>query len=273
MAGEIDAEEIGLIEVTAGNIENEHICCAIGNDRVNRARADEKKEWLRERFPRGHRFLKADLRGKVFIEFSPAEESIYPVEAPGYAVIQCFWVSGRYKGHGLGRKLYDECERICRVEGYRGIAAVVGTTKKPFMADKKILVHLGFSPCDRADPWYELVASKFDDAAPDPRFWESARRGKLEGARGLDFFYSPCCPFNRDFTGLMADIAREMGFPVRIKEIRTREDLSLLPIPGGIFSLYHEGELLSTEVMTEPKFRKLLQGIIERGQGEGAAQV
>ena len=137
------------------------------------------------------------------------------------------------------------------------------------MADKKILVHLGFSPCDRADPWYELVARKFDDAAPDPRFWESARRGKLEGARGLDFFYSPCCPFNRDFTGLMADIAREMGFPVRIKEIRTREDLSLLPIPGGIFSLYHEGELLSTEVMTEPKFRKLLQGIIERGQGEG----
>ena len=270
MAEEIKADRIALKEVTAGNIGSEHICCAIGSDRVNRTRAEMKKEWLLERFPRGHRFIKADLRGKVFIEFSPAEESVFPVDAEGYALVQCFWVSGRYKGHGLGRKLYDECERICREQGYRGIVSVVGEKKKPFMADKKVLLHFGFSLCDRAAPWYELAVKKFDDNAPDPRFWDSARRETLQGAEGLDFFYSPCCPFNHDFTRIMADVAEEMGFPVRIKELRTREDLALLPNPWGLFSLYLDGKLLSAEVMTAPKFRTLLEGAAP-GSGSGRA--
>lgn len=266
MVEEIEAGKIALIEVTQENIGDEHICCAIGNDRANRARAEEKKEWLRERFPRGHRFLKGDLRGKVFIEFSPAEESVFPVEAPGYALIQCFWVSGRYKGHGLGRRLYDECERLCREEGYRGIVSLAGAKKKPFMVDRAVLLHFGFRICDRADPWYELAVRKFDESAPDPRFWDSARRGRLEGRRGLDFFYSPCCPFNRDFTFMMADAAREMGFTARVTELRNREDLAVLPTPWALFSLYLDGELLSAEIMTIPKFRELLHRI---GEGKG----
>jgi GNAT superfamily N-acetyltransferase len=28
-----------------------------------------------------------------------------PVTAPGYLALGCFWVSGRYKGHGHGKAL------------------------------------------------------------------------------------------------------------------------------------------------------------------------
>lgn len=259
MTPEIDVKNVPLKEVTLANLAQEHICCAIGNDRENKGRAEEKKAWLAERFPRGHRFLKCDLRGKVFIEFSPAEESVFPVHGEGYAMIQCFWVSGRYKGQGLGRLLFEECERMCRAAGYKGIAAVVGSAKRPFMVDKNALLHFGFEICDRAEPWYELAVKRFDGKAEPPRFWESARRGRLPKTEGLDFFFSPCCPFNRDFTRMMADKAREMGFTVRITELKDRKSLSLLPIPWGIFSVYAEGELLSAEVMTVPRFEALLE--------------
>ena len=139
MAVEINIENIALKELTLDNLAEEHICCAIGNDKTNKARAQQKKEWLKSRFDEGHRFLKADLRGKVFIEYSPA------------------------------------------------------------------------------------------------------------------------CPFNEDFTHIMADIGRDLGFSVRIKQLETREDLALLPTPWGLFSVFLDGEMLSAEVMTANKFRVLLE--------------
>jgi GNAT superfamily N-acetyltransferase len=259
MAVEINMDDIAIKEVTLENLTEEHICCAIGNDKTNKARAQQKKEWLKSRFDKGHRFLKADLRGKVFIEYSPAEVSIFPVEAQGYALIQCFWVSGRYKGHGIGRKLYDQCEKDCRKAGYRGIVAVTTPKKKPFMVDKKVLTHFGFQVCDEAVPFYQLVVKKFDNSAREPRFADTARRGMLQNARGLDFFYSPACPYNEDFTNIMADIGRELGFSVQIKRLETREDLTLLPIPWGLFSVFLDGKMLSAEVMVANKFRALLE--------------
>jgi predicted GNAT family acetyltransferase len=179
-------------------------------------------------------------------------------------VIQCFWVSGRYKGHGIGRKLYDQCEAHCREAGYKGIVSVVSEKKKPFMVDKKVLTHFGFRVCDEADPYYQLVVKHFEDSPIIPSFWGSARRGNIPGAKGLDFFYSPACPFNEDFTHIMAHIAEDLGFPVRIKRLETREDLALLPNPWGLFSVFLDGEVLSAEVMTGPKFRALLEGLLEQ---------
>jgi len=263
MAGtqELNLENTALIYVNPENIEKEHICCAIGNDKTNKSRSEQKKEWLKLRFNQGHRFLKAELRGKIFIEYGPAEESIFPVEAPGYAMIQCFWVSGRYKGKGLGSKLYREMEEDCRRQGYKGIVAVSSAKKKPFMVDKKVLAHYGFQCCDQADPWYELLVKPFDKETLEPRFWDSARRGRLEASEGLVFMYSGACPFNRDFAGLMADIARKRDIPVKEILLETREDLKQLPTPWGIFSAFWKGEFLSAEVMTQGRFEKLLDSL------------
>ena len=38
-----------IISVNNKNIENEHICCAIGNDKENLERANRKKEWMKKR--------------------------------------------------------------------------------------------------------------------------------------------------------------------------------------------------------------------------------
>lgn len=51
-------------------------------------------------FDDGLTFIKSVERGKCFIEYIPAENAWVPIVAPGYMYIDCFWVSGSFKGHG-----------------------------------------------------------------------------------------------------------------------------------------------------------------------------
>lgn len=83
--------------VTLENIEEEHICCAI-SDKKGETCVASKKAWLKERLKEGLVFEKLDVRGKVFIEYLPAEYAWVPVDADGYYYIDCLWVSGQYKG-------------------------------------------------------------------------------------------------------------------------------------------------------------------------------
>ena len=46
------------IKLTKENLENEHICCAISNNKDIQVKS--KKEWLADRLDEGLEFLKAD---------------------------------------------------------------------------------------------------------------------------------------------------------------------------------------------------------------------
>lgn len=94
--GEVNTME--LVRVTKENLENEHICCAISNNKD--VQVVSKKTWLSERFDEGLVFLKGNVRGKCFIEYIPAEFAWTPIEADGYMYVNCLWVSGQFKGHG-----------------------------------------------------------------------------------------------------------------------------------------------------------------------------
>ena len=54
------------IRVTKENLEKEHICCAITNNKD--VQVSSKKAWLSDRFEEGLVFLKSAERGKCFIE-------------------------------------------------------------------------------------------------------------------------------------------------------------------------------------------------------------
>lgn len=75
------------IRLSPQNLESEHICCAISNAKDPQVIA--KKQWLAERLGEGLVFLKADARGKCFIEYIPAENAWAPIDAPGYMFIDC----------------------------------------------------------------------------------------------------------------------------------------------------------------------------------------
>lgn len=95
--GEIKME---FVTLTHDNIEQEHICCAIANEKD--IQVVSKKNWLKERLDEGLVFLKGNVRGKCFIEYIPAEYAWSPVEAGGICILTEGFLSDpaymRYKG-------------------------------------------------------------------------------------------------------------------------------------------------------------------------------
>ena len=66
------------LNLTLENIDDEHICCAIG-DKKHQVGVEKKKEWIKNKLKDGHVFRKLDDRGKIFIEYEPIETAWVPV--------------------------------------------------------------------------------------------------------------------------------------------------------------------------------------------------
>lgn len=250
-------ETIALKRLKPEDLESEHICCAIGDDRENRARAEVKKALLARRIPEGHVFLKAEVRGKVFIEYGPAELAWAPLVAPGWLYAPCFWVSGRYAGTGLGSRLLEAAEQDAEsAAGLLFLAAAKG--KRPFLSDGRYLASKGYGIVDEA-LGFALFAKPGRKAGPAPRFAEGARSGRLPGSpSGIDLFWSAQCPFVPHFAREMARAAEAAGIPARLHEVDGPESARELRAPPGIFQAYRDGCFLTHELMTPEKFAKLL---------------
>src|SRR5215469_14102303 len=137
-----------FITLTRENIDSEHICCAISDKKCAES-YEAKKTWLKREFDNGYVFRRLDERAKVFIEYVPAEKAWIPVEAPNYLMINCFWVSGQYKGKGYAKALLQTAIDDARAQGKDGLVTVVGTSKFPFMSDTKWLLRQGFETVEK----------------------------------------------------------------------------------------------------------------------------
>ncbi len=62
-----------LVKLTHENIDKEHICCAISNNKDIQVMS--KKNWLKDRLDEGLVFLKGNVRGKHY-NFQTTEEAI-----------------------------------------------------------------------------------------------------------------------------------------------------------------------------------------------------
>ena len=162
------------IQVTRENIEKEHICCAISNNKD--VQVSSKKAWLTNRFDDGLVFLKSTERGKCFIEYIPAENAWNPIDADGYMYIDCLWVSGSFKGHGYSNDLLSACISDSKEKGKNGLCILCAAKKKPFLADPKFLKYKGFTVCDEADNGIQLWYLPFSPDAEPPKFKEWTSR-------------------------------------------------------------------------------------------------
>jgi hypothetical protein len=248
-----------IINVDSKNIEKEHICCAIGNDKTNRERAEIKKAWLKTCFPNGHVFKKVNVRGKVFIEYVPIEKAWFPILGQNYNFIQCFWVSGQYKGQGWGNKLYLECENDSK--NTNGIIVLSTNKKLPFTVDKSFFIKRGFKVCDTAFPYFELLVKQFKDA-PLPQFSVKAKKAEISDALGFTFFYNDSCPFVPAYVDEMINVINNMNLPVKKVKVSTLEQAKDLSSAFGIFSVFYKGKLITHELMTAKKFEEFVRGII-----------
>ena len=242
------------IRVTKDNIESEHICCAISNNRD--IQVASKKAWLRSRFDEGLVFLKAAERGKCFIEYIPAENAWLPIVAEGYMYIDCLWVSGSFKGHGYSNELLEQCISDSKSKGRVGLCILTSGKKKPFLADPKYLKHKGFSVCDEAAGGIQLAYLPFDASAPKPAFKECAKHPQVD-EKGYVIFYTDQCPFNAKYIPIVEQTAREHGIPFRAIHIKSKEQAQNAPAATTTYALFCDGEFLTNEQMNDKRFLKL----------------
>ena len=244
------------IRLTKENIETEHICCAISNNRD--VQVASKKAWLSARFDEGLVFLKSVERGKCFIEYLPAESAWAPIKADGYTYIDCLWVSGALKGHGYSNDLVSACIADSRAKGKRGLCILSAARKLPFLADPKYLLHKGFSVCDRSACGVELWALPFDKAAPPPRFSESAKRPHTD-LDGIVIYYTDQCPFNAKYVPILESVAREKGIELHTVHLTTREAAQAAPTPVTTYAVFCDGAYISNEQMNDSRFLKFCE--------------
>lgn len=62
----------------------------------------------------------------------------FRVTAPNYLMINCFWVSGQYKGQGHGYNLLQFVIEDAKKQQKNGWLLFVGTKKNHFMSDTKV---------------------------------------------------------------------------------------------------------------------------------------
>ncbi|MBR3293150.1 MAG: YoaP domain-containing protein [Oscillospiraceae bacterium] len=242
------------IRVTKENLAQEHICCAISNNRD--VQVASKKAWLAERFADGLVFLKSVERGKCFIEYLPAEMAWNPILAAGYTFIDCLWVSGSFKGHGYSNDLLSACIDDSKTKGKKGLCILSAAKKRPFLADPKYLKHKGFSVCDEADNGVQLWHLPFSDGAEPPKFKDCAKHPRVDEP-GYLLYYTSQCPFNAKYVPLVTEAARARGIPFRAIHLESREAAQNAPTPVTSYALFFNGAYLTNEQMNEARFLKL----------------
>lgn len=243
-----------IMDVTAENLATEHICCAM-TQRKGETCIQDKKDWLLARFADGLVFKKLDVRGKVFVEYMPAERAWNPINAPGYMHINCLWVAGQYKAQGWGARLLEACMEDARAKGHVGLTVIAAKNKRTFLSEGAFFKHHGFQVADTAKPDFELLYLPFEAGAPVPAFMLHAKANRLED-KGLVLYYSCQCPYTHMHAERVRDFAASVGRKVTLHRLSSADEAQRAPAPFATYSLYMDGQLLSNEVLTVERFRQ-----------------
>lgn len=244
------------IKITNQNLESEHICCAISNNKD--IQVSSKKAWLAERLNDGLVFLKSSERGKCFIEYIPAENAWCPIEANNYMHINCFWVSGSLKGHGYANDLLNACIADAKAQGKCGITVISSPKKKPFLSDPKYLSYKGFKTADTAEPFFTLLYLPFEEYSPIPKFKECAKKPYTD-KQGFVIYYTHGCPFTAKYVPIIEDFAKNNGIHMESIFINSKESAQNAPVAWTNYAVFYNGEYISNEILNEKKFAELIK--------------
>ncbi|MDR0850685.1 MAG: GNAT family N-acetyltransferase [Christensenellaceae bacterium] len=241
------------ITITADNLANEHLCCAIA-DKKHQCGVDTKRQWLAERIKEGHIFHKLNERGKVFIEYAPLEKAWVSACGKNYMFIYCHWVSGSFKGKGIGKELLDYCINDSKKKGKSGICVIVGKTKKPFLTDKAFMTKFGFKVVDTIDD-YELLALSFDGT--NPHFTENAHKQSI-ASKDLTIYYGLQCPYIPNCIAEIETFCKANKIPLSLVKIDTLEKAKSCPCVFNNWAVFHNGKYLTNHLLNESYLKKFL---------------
>lgn len=250
-----------IIQLDKSNIAKEHICCAFSDKKCAES-YELKKDWLKREFDNGYVFRRVDARAKVFIEYGPTEKGWAPIDAPNYLLINCFWVSGQYKGQGYAKQLLQLALDDAKTQGKDGLVTIVGTNKFHFMSETKWLLRQGFETCEKTNSGFSLLVKKINPNAGNPKFKDIVTPGECTEKNGLVVYYSNRCPFSEyHVLNSMTETANKRNLPLKIIKLETMEQAQSAPTPATIFSLFYNGKFITTDlsVCMDSRFDKVME--------------
>lgn len=242
------------INLSNENIENEHICCAIG-DPKHQIGVNRKKEWIRNKLKDGHVFRKLNARGKTFIEYEPIETAWVPVNGKNYEHIYCLWVAGSFKGQGIAKELLEYAIEDAKQKKKSGLCTIVAKKKKPFFGEKEFFEHFGFKVVDTiAD--YELLVLKFDKNQV-PQFNDCARKMGIDN-KDFTIYYSNECPYVEYEVQELSDYAKEKNYKLNFIKVDTLEKAKNMPCIFNNWANFYKGKFVSNTILNANAFEKLI---------------
>ena len=243
------------INLDLKNIDDEHICCAIG-DPKHQAGVDKKKEWIKDKIKDGHVFRKLNVRGKTFIEYEPIETAWTPIIGNNYMYIYCLWVAGSFKGKGIGKELLEYVINDAKNKKMDGICTLVSSKKKPFLGDKKFFLHFGFEVVDSIND-YELLALKFDNNNT-PKFSSTARKMEIE-SEDFTIYYTNQCPYVEYEVKELTDYAKSKNIKLNFIKIDSLDKAKNAPCIINNWANFYKGKFISNTILNANALEKLLK--------------
>lgn len=243
-----------FINLTADNISNEHLCCAIG-DKKHQPGVDVKRAWLADRIAEGHVFRKLDERGKVFIEYAPLEKAWVPIIGDNDIYIYCLWVSGSFKDSGHGKALLDYCITDAKKQNKSGICIISSKKKKPFLSEKKFMLKYDFKTVDTIDDEYELMALSFDGT--NPQFAENAKKQSIDNDK-LTIYYGLQCPYIPNCIEQIEIYCKTNSIPFDLIKVDTLEKAKALPCIFNNWAVFYKGKFETLHLLNEGYLKKML---------------
>ena len=237
-----------FLTLTKDNIESEHICCAFSDKKCSEG-YQMKKNWLKKEFENGHVFHRLNERAKVFIEYVPSEKAWLPVHAPDTLMINCFWVSGHYKGKGYAKALLQKAHDAAVQQKKTGLVTVTGTKKFHFMSDSRWFLKQGFEIVETLPNGFSLLFRKIGENSLIPSFRKCVQTGECPDKDGLVAYYSNRCPFTEyHLRQSLVETAKNHHIPLKINKLNTMEEAQNAPTPATIFSLFYNGKFVTTDI-------------------------
>ena len=242
------------INLTLDNIDEEHICCAIG-DKKHQNGVNRKKEWIKNKLNDGHVFRKLNARGKTFIEYENLNTAWVPIVGNNYNYIYCLWVAGSFKGKGIGKELLEYAINDTKEKGLSGICTLSSKKKKPFIGDKKFYEHFGFKVVDEIGD-YELLSLQFDNNET-PKFTESARKMEIDN-EDFTIYYSNECPYVEYEVEELTNYAKDNNIKINFIKIDSLDKAKNVPCIFNNWANFYKGKFISNTILNANSLKKLL---------------
>jgi hypothetical protein len=248
--------DIEIIDLTPENIADYGVCGY--KDVEKHLELRRKIDWFKKYYPKGLR-IKAILSKsggyQGMLEYLPGKYAHRPVDAEEYMFIHCLFVGFKteFKGKGYASALIDACIEETKNLNINGVAVV--TRKGSFMANKDIFLKKGFIPTDTVKPDFELLALKFSETVPDPKF-KTFSLDKYDN--GLTILRSAQCPYSVKNVDAILNTAKKLKIKANLIEIDDSESAQQTPSAFGTFCIIHNNEVISHHPISNTRFENIM---------------